>query len=105
MTAYKRIVKPDFQSQVGLALASNKADHFEEAYNAYKVSLSMASDDGERSHVLAAMATIAYKFQVRIILKSFVFIFFIPRFSSLLKRLVLSGFKAAASNLKQGPIL
>jgi hypothetical protein len=66
LTAYKKIVKSDFQSQVGLALASNKAGHFEEAYNAYKASLSMAADDGERSHVLAAMATIAYKFQVPI---------------------------------------
>jgi len=75
LIAYKKIVKPDFQSLVGLALACNKAGHFEEAYNAYKGSLSMASDDGERSHVLAAMATIAYKFQVRILLNFFVYIF------------------------------
>jgi hypothetical protein len=45
-------------------LSANKASRFEEAYNAYKSSLPMAADDGERSHVLAAMATIAYKFQV-----------------------------------------
>jgi hypothetical protein len=65
LNVLKQIRQHDFQSQVGLALASNKAGRFEEAYNAYQASLQLAEDNAERSHVLAAMATIAYKFQVR----------------------------------------
>ena len=55
----------DFDSQVGLALASNKSGLFEQAYKAYNAALQLATDDSDRSHVLAAMATIAYKFQVK----------------------------------------
>jgi hypothetical protein len=57
--------RQDFHSQVGLALASNKAGLFEQAYNSYQAALQLASDDSDRSHVLAAMATIAYKLQVK----------------------------------------
>ena len=64
LATLRKIRQPDFQGLVSLALAANKAGHFEEAYNFYKASIPMASNDGDRSHVLAAMATIAYKFQV-----------------------------------------
>ena len=65
LLAFKAIQKPDFQSQIGFALSATKAGRFEEAFNAYKASIPMAGNDGERSHVLSAMATIAYKFQVK----------------------------------------
>jgi superkiller protein 3 len=54
----------DFYSKVGLALASWKAEKYQDSYNAYGEALKKAQDDEQRSHVLAAMATIAYKFQV-----------------------------------------
>ena len=66
LTAYKKIRKPDFEGLVGLALAANKCGRLEEAYNAYTASVGLASNDADRSHVLAAMATIAYKIQVLI---------------------------------------
>ena len=55
----------DFYSQVGLALASVKAGKFQEAYSAYGSALQLG-DSTQRSHVLTAMATIAYKFQVNL---------------------------------------
>lgn len=63
ISAFKRIVNPDFESLAGLALASNKAGKFEDGFSAYKSALQFASNDAQRSHVLAAMATIAYKIQ------------------------------------------
>ena len=59
----------DFYSQVGLALASVKAGKFQEAYTAYGSALQLG-DSTQRSHVLTAMATIAYKFQVKSYVKN-----------------------------------
>ena len=55
----------DFYGQVGLALSAWKSENFQLAYSAYGASLPLASTTEQRSHILAAMATIAYKFQVR----------------------------------------
>ena len=61
---YNKMTIQDFYSQVGLALASVKAGKFQEAYTAYGSALQLG-DSTQRSHVLTAMATIAYKFQVK----------------------------------------
>ena len=61
---YKKVTSPDFYVQVGLALNSWRAEKFQEAYQAYGTALQMAQNSEERSHILTAMATIAYKFQV-----------------------------------------
>ena len=55
----------DFYGQVGLALSAWKSENFQLAYSAYGASLPLASTTEQRSHILAAMATIAYKFQVK----------------------------------------
>ncbi len=55
--------KDNFYAKVGLALASFKAGLYQESYNAYAEALNITLDNEQRSHVLAAMATIAYKFQ------------------------------------------
>lgn len=62
---YQKMTEANFNSQVGLALSSCKADKFQQAYAAYGAALQLSQSNEQRSHVLAAMATIAYKFQVR----------------------------------------
>ena len=62
---YSKIKTQDFYSHVGLALASVKAEKYQEAYTAYGTALQLAQDPAERSQVLTAMATIAFKFQVK----------------------------------------
>ena len=61
---YHKMATHDFYSQVGLALASLKAEKFQEGYSAYGAALQLAQEPAQRSHVLTAMATIAFKFQV-----------------------------------------
>jgi len=60
---YHKMATHDFYSQVGLALASLKAEKFEDGYSAYGAALQLAQEPAQRSHVLTAMATIAFKFQ------------------------------------------
>lgn len=64
MKCYQKIQSRDFESHCGLALSCWKAGKLEEAYGAYAEALQMAKSGEQRSHILAAMATIAYKFQV-----------------------------------------
>ena len=61
---YGKMGHLDFYSQVGLALSLWSAEQIQEAYQAYGAALQLAQTSEQRSHVLAAMATIAYKFQV-----------------------------------------
>ena len=61
---FKKVGQLDFEGQCGLALSCWKAGKLEEAYGAYAAALQMAKSGEQRSHILAAMATIAYKFQV-----------------------------------------
>ena len=42
----------------------SKAEKFEDGYSAYGAALQLAQEPAQRSHVLTAMATIAFKFQV-----------------------------------------
>ncbi|KAK4289500.1 hypothetical protein Pmani_037531, partial [Petrolisthes manimaculis] len=57
------IKSPDFFTQCTLALASLKVGEFEDAYNGYTAALHwLAPDDGHKSHVLVALATLQYKF-------------------------------------------
>ena len=59
---YKK-VEPDFQSLCGLALSCWRAGKLEDSYQAYSEALQKAQTGEQRSHILAAMATIAFKFQ------------------------------------------
>ena len=58
------VATEDFYGQVGLALSAWKSTNFQLAYSSYGAALPLASTTEQRSHILAAMATIAYKFQV-----------------------------------------
>lgn len=60
---YSAVRAVSFASQSGLAISLYKLDRFEESYNAYQASLSLTEDQTERSHVLTAMASIAFRFQ------------------------------------------
>ena len=60
---YSAVKSVSFASQSGLAISLYKLDRFEESYNAYQASLSLTEDPTERSHVLTAMASIAFRFQ------------------------------------------
>ncbi len=66
---YQKMGSSNFHSKVGLALSSWKAEKFAQAYSAYGEALQSATTTEQRSHVLAAMATIAFKFQVSSILR------------------------------------
>ena len=59
------VATEDFYGQVGLALSAWKSTNFQLAYSSYGAALPLASTTEQRSHILAAMATIAYKFQVK----------------------------------------
>ncbi|XP_046996555.1 tetratricopeptide repeat protein 37 [Schistocerca americana] len=62
--SYLQVKKATFKTQCGLAVAYFKAEKYEESYETYDSVLHwLASDDGLKSHVLVAMATMAYKFQ------------------------------------------
>ena len=52
-----------FESLCGLAAASNLAGRQPESYAAYQRALSEAPETSDKSDVLAAMASIAYKFR------------------------------------------
>ncbi|XP_067002861.1 tetratricopeptide repeat protein 37 [Anabrus simplex] len=61
---YREIRQASFVSQCGLALAYFKAEKYQDSYNAYETILHwLAPDDGLKSHVLVAMAAMAYIFQ------------------------------------------
>lgn len=62
MQCYREVPEANFYSSVGLAIASFKAGLFQEAYNAYAEALQMATENIQRSHVLTAMAQVAYTF-------------------------------------------
>ncbi|TRY80081.1 hypothetical protein TCAL_09328 [Tigriopus californicus] len=52
-----------FFALCGMAIAQYKVGHFQESYGNYQSALNLAVNSGEKSHVLAAMASIAYQFQ------------------------------------------
>ena len=49
---------------LNIFLFPSKAEKFEDGYSAYGAALQLAQEPAQRSHVLTAMATIAFKFQV-----------------------------------------
>ena len=63
---YQKVAATDFYGQVGLALSAWKSSNFQLAYSSYGAALPLASTTEQRSHILAARATIAYKFQVNV---------------------------------------
>lgn len=61
---YQQVKKPDFSTQCGLSVAYFKAKRYEDSYSAYETALVwLAPTDGEKSHILVAMAAVAYKCQ------------------------------------------
>ncbi|PSN51235.1 Tetratricopeptide repeat protein 37 [Blattella germanica] len=61
---YKEVKKADTVTQCGLALAYFKANKYQESYSAYETALEwLAPTDGMKSHILVAMAAMAYMFQ------------------------------------------
>ena len=65
ITVFSSLSDDNFDGLCGLAISMFKAGLYKEAYEVYKKSLTLAPED-LRSHILVAMATIAYKFQVRL---------------------------------------
>ncbi|KAG8237939.1 hypothetical protein J437_LFUL017313 [Ladona fulva] len=60
---YLAIKNPDYVTQCGLAQAYLKGDKYEEAYTAYEAALNWMVEvpDAWKSHILVAMAAVAYK--------------------------------------------
>ena len=60
---YKAIKNPDFNNVCGLALAFFKSDKYQQSYQAYQTALSLTDSPGLKSHLLSAMASVAFKVQ------------------------------------------
>ncbi|PNF23763.1 hypothetical protein B7P43_G16832 [Cryptotermes secundus] len=61
---YQKIKKADFITQCGLSVAYFKAKMYEDSYAAYETALEwLAPTDGQKSHILVAMAAVAYMCQ------------------------------------------
>eukprot|EP00095_Tigriopus_kingsejongensis_P006860 maker-scaffold176_size284796-snap-gene-1.23 protein:Tk06860 transcript:maker-scaffold176_size284796-snap-gene-1.23-mRNA-1 annotation:"conserved hypothetical protein" len=57
------LLPPSFPVLCGLAISHYKVGHFQESYVSYQSALNLAGSNEEKSHVLAALASIAYQFQ------------------------------------------
>lgn len=63
VSCFQKITEANFNSSCGLALAYYKAEIYDESYSTYETALEwLAPDDCKKSHILVAMASIAYMF-------------------------------------------
>jgi tetratricopeptide (TPR) repeat protein len=58
---YAAVAPQTFESLCGFAVANYKEGNYQESYGAYQKALGEAWETGDKSHVLTAMASIAYK--------------------------------------------